>query len=90
MPHLREDMSFEVPKIKKGDTTAYIDGDCQSCGLCIVECPAKAIGFKTPLEDRGKNTLEAVFREKFIQGVKPLIINFIANIVHIMRMKSIP
>jgi len=67
---------FEVPKIKKGDTTAYIDGDCQSCGLCIVECPAKAISFKTPLEDRGKNTLDAVFQEKFIQGVKPLIINF--------------
>ncbi|MBU6390678.1 MAG: FAD-dependent oxidoreductase [Planctomycetes bacterium] len=67
---------FEVPKIKKGDTTAYIDGDCQSCGLCIVECPAKAISFKTPLEDRGKDTLEAVFQEKFIQGIKPLIVNF--------------
>lgn len=67
---------FEVPKIKKGDTTAYIDGDCQSCGLCIVECPAKAIGFKTPLEDRGKDALEAVFQEKFAQGVKPFIINF--------------
>ncbi len=67
---------FEVPKIKKGDTTAYIDGDCQSCGLCIVECPAKAISFKTPLEDRGKDALEAVFQEKFVQGVKPFIINF--------------
>ena len=67
---------FEVPKIKKGDTTAYVDGDCQSCGLCVVECPAKAIGFKTPLEDRGKDTLEAIFKDKYIQGVKPLIINF--------------
>ena len=67
---------FEVPKIKKGETTAYINGDCQSCGLCIVECPAKAISFKTPLEDRGKDTLEAVFQEKFVQDVKPLIINF--------------
>jgi coenzyme F420-reducing hydrogenase delta subunit/NAD-dependent dihydropyrimidine dehydrogenase PreA subunit len=67
---------FEVPKITKGDTTAYINGDCQSCGLCIVECPAKAIRFKTPLEDRGKDTLEAVFKDKYIQGIKPLIINF--------------
>ncbi|MEP9411332.1 MAG: FAD-dependent oxidoreductase [Candidatus Brocadia sp.] len=67
---------FEVPKIKRGDTTAYIDGDCQSCGLCIVECPAKAISFKTPLEDRGKDTLESAFQQKFIQDVKPLIINF--------------
>lgn len=67
---------FEVPEIKRGDTTAYIDGDCQSCGLCIVECPAKAISFKTPLEDCGRDALEAVFQEKFIPGVKPLIINF--------------
>lgn len=67
---------FEVPKIKKGDTTAYIDGDCQSCGLCIVECPAKAISFKTPYEDRGKDALEAVFQDKFIQDIKPRIINF--------------
>ena len=67
---------FEVPKIKRGETTAYIDGDCQSCGLCVVECPAKAISFKTPLEDRGKDTLEAIFKDKYIQGVKPLIINF--------------
>ncbi|MCF6159144.1 MAG: hydrogenase iron-sulfur subunit [wastewater metagenome] len=67
---------FEVPKIKKGNTTAYIDGDCQSCGLCVVECPAKAISFKTPLEDRGKDALEAVFQDVSIQGVKPLIINF--------------
>lgn len=67
---------FEVPKIAKGDTTAYIDGDCQSCGLCVVECPAKAISFKTPLEDCGKDALEAVFEEKFVQGIKPFIINF--------------
>lgn len=67
---------FEVPKINKGDTTAYIDGDCQSCGLCVVECPAKAIDFKTPLEDCGKDALEAVFQEESVRGVKPLIINF--------------
>ena len=28
------------------------------------------------MEDRGKDTLEAVFQEKFVQGIKPLIINF--------------
>ncbi len=67
---------FEVPKITRGDTTAYINGDCQSCGLCIVECPAKAIGFKTPQEDCGKDALEAVFKDKYIQGIKPFIVNF--------------
>ncbi|MBF8276680.1 MAG: hypothetical protein HW390_1753 [Candidatus Brocadiaceae bacterium] len=67
---------FDVPSIKRGSTTAYIDGDCQSCGLCIVECPAKAITFKTPYEDRGKDALEAVFKDKHIRGIKPLVINF--------------
>ncbi len=67
---------FEVPKVKRGETTAYIDGDCQSCGLCIVECPARAISFKTPFEDRGKDALKAVFQDKFIQSVKPFIVNF--------------
>jgi coenzyme F420-reducing hydrogenase delta subunit/NAD-dependent dihydropyrimidine dehydrogenase PreA subunit len=67
---------FKVPKIKKGDTTAYINGDCQSCGLCVVECPARAISFKTPLEDRGEDTLQAIFLDKSIRGIKPLIINF--------------
>jgi NADPH-dependent glutamate synthase beta subunit-like oxidoreductase/coenzyme F420-reducing hydrogenase delta subunit len=67
---------FEVPKIKKGETTAYIDGDCQSCGLCIVECPAKAISFKTPYEDRGIDTLQTIFKDKFTLSIKPIIINF--------------
>lgn len=67
---------FEVPKIKKGETTAYIDDDCQSCGLCIVECPAKAISFKTPYEDRGIDTLQTIFKDKFTLSIKPIIINF--------------
>ncbi|WKZ21837.1 MAG: FAD-dependent oxidoreductase [Candidatus Brocadiaceae baterium WH-1] len=67
---------FQVPKIEKGNTTASIGGDCQSCGLCIVECPARAITFKTSLEDMGKDTLKAVFRDASVRGVKPLIINF--------------
>ncbi|HHT9127138.1 MAG TPA: FAD-dependent oxidoreductase [Candidatus Wujingus californicus] len=67
---------FEVPKIKKAETTAYIDDDCQSCGLCIVECPAKAISFKTPYEDRGIDTLQTIFKDKFTLSIKPIIINF--------------
>ena len=45
--------------------------------VCVLwNAPQKAIGFKTPLEDRGKDTLEAIFKDEYIQGVKPLIINF--------------
>ncbi|MBM4054533.1 MAG: hydrogenase iron-sulfur subunit [Planctomycetes bacterium] len=67
---------FDVPEFRKGETTAYIGGDCQSCGLCIVECPAKAISFKTPLEDRGRERLKTLFAEKSIKNTKPLIVNF--------------
>ncbi|MDR4506702.1 MAG: FAD-dependent oxidoreductase [Candidatus Brocadiaceae bacterium] len=67
---------YEIPKIRKGDTTAYIDGDCQSCGLCIVECPAKAISFKTKLEDRGVDSLKALFQDASVKDMKPLIVNF--------------
>jgi len=42
--------------------------------MCIVECPAKAIEFKGPYEDMGKDQLQEVFKETKIS--EPLIINF--------------
>jgi len=65
---------FEIPKIKEGDNFAYIDNDCQSCGMCVVECPAKAIEFKGPYEDMGKDQLQEVFNKA--KTSEPLIINF--------------
>lgn len=67
---------FDVPEFRNGEITAYIGGDCQSCGLCIVECPAKAIRFKTPLEDSGRERLKALFQDVSVQKAKPLIVNF--------------
>ena len=65
---------FEIPKIKEDENFAYIDNDCQSCGMCVVECPAKAIEFKGPYEDMGKGLLDEVFNKA--KTSEPLIINF--------------
>ena len=65
---------FEIPKIKEDENFAYIDNDCQSCGMCVVECPAKAIEFKGPYEDMGKGQLDEVFNKA--KTSEPLIINF--------------
>lgn len=48
---------FEIPVIND-ENVAFIDGDCQSCGICVVECPAKAIEFKAPFEDQGEDELK--------------------------------
>ncbi|MFQ5714024.1 MAG: FAD-dependent oxidoreductase [Candidatus Scalinduaceae bacterium] len=65
---------FEIPKIQKEENFAFIDGDCQSCGICVVECPARAIEFKGPYEDFGKSQLDGIFNEA--KNIDPLIINF--------------
>ena len=65
---------FEIPKIQEDENFAYINGDCQSCGICVVECPAKAIEFKGAYEDFGKSQLDEIFERS--TSVAPLIINF--------------
>ena len=65
---------FDIPEIQKDENYAYINGDCQSCGICIVECPAKAIEFKGTYEDYGKSQLDEIFEGTTNAG--PLIINF--------------
>ncbi|ODS32224.1 MAG: NAD(P) oxidoreductase, FAD-containing subunit [Candidatus Scalindua rubra] len=65
---------FEIPKIEKEENFAFIDGDCQSCGICVVECPAKAIEFKGTYEDMGKTPLDGIFQGA--TNIAPLIINF--------------
>ncbi|MFQ5965896.1 MAG: FAD-dependent oxidoreductase [Candidatus Scalinduaceae bacterium] len=65
---------YEIPKIKGDENFAYINGDCQSCGICVVECPARAIEFKGPYEDFGKAQLDEIFNEA--KNIDPLIINF--------------
>lgn len=68
---------FEIPVINN-DNVAYINGDCQSCGICVVECPANAIGFKGPYEDQGEveltNAIEGLNGKK-----KPIIVHLFCH-----------
>ncbi|MDR4503604.1 MAG: FAD-dependent oxidoreductase [Candidatus Scalindua sp.] len=65
---------FEIPRIEKDENSAYIDGDCQSCGICVIECPARAIEFKGTYEDMGNSQLDEVFKEA--AGTGSIIVNF--------------
>ncbi|MCP5003921.1 MAG: FAD-dependent oxidoreductase, partial [Planctomycetes bacterium] len=83
---------FEIPTIEKDENTAYINGDCQSCGICVIECPARAIEFKGAYEDMGHSQLYEIFKEgsgtgpikktngagpiKKTNGADPVIVNF--------------
>lgn len=63
---------YDVPKIAVGDSVAYIGCDCQSCGICVVECPATAISFKAAYEDWGEEELESACKG----ATEPLLLNF--------------
>ncbi|GJQ57614.1 MAG: hypothetical protein SCALA701_04150 [Candidatus Scalindua sp.] len=65
---------YEIPKIGSDENFAYIDGDCQSCGICVIECPAKAIEFKGAYEDLGAAQLDEIFTETV--HADPTIVNF--------------
>lgn len=47
---------YEIPVINNGKAP-FINGDCQSCGICVVECPANAIEFSGQYEDQGEQEL---------------------------------
>ena len=49
---------YDVPELNRIDKKAAIGVDCQSCGICVVECPARAIVFRDRYEDQGRDSLE--------------------------------
>lgn len=69
---------FEIPVIND-DNVAYIDGDCQSCGICVVECPAKAISFKTTFEDQGEDELKLAISDATVSADKPIVVNLFCH-----------
>ena len=68
---------FEIPVIND-ENVAYISGDCQSCGICVVECPAKAIDFKGEYEDQGKDELTNAI-VNLEENNKPMIVNLFCH-----------
>ena len=40
---LRPDLPFQVPVIGEGGAAEIDPATCQGCGVCVAECPGKAI-----------------------------------------------
>ncbi|MFQ5957633.1 MAG: FAD-dependent oxidoreductase [Candidatus Brocadiales bacterium] len=48
---------YDVPELNRVEKTAKIGVDCQACGICVVECPARAITLMDRYEDQGESAL---------------------------------
>ena len=73
---------YDVPQIPLGGKRAEIGPDCQSCGVCAVECPANAISLRDRYEDMGEKTLESVMGQLSSRGVlqyAPTIVAFVCQ-----------
>ncbi len=69
---------YDIPVINE-DKVAYISGDCQSCGVCVVECPANAIEFKGAFEDQGEDELKNALKDSIKGNGKPVVVNLFCH-----------
>jgi NADPH-dependent glutamate synthase beta subunit-like oxidoreductase/coenzyme F420-reducing hydrogenase delta subunit len=69
---------YDIPRIPFGGRAAEISPDCQSCGVCVVECPANAISLRDKYEDMGERTLESVMD----RPVRPQVVAFLCQYDH--------
>jgi len=68
---------YHVPYVDDSGTVQIPEAQCQACGICIAECPAKAIVLRKPYDRRHiteelEHTLKSAAEAKF----KPFIIGF--------------
>jgi len=68
---------YHVPYLDAGGTIRIPPDQCQACGVCVVECPAKAIVLRKPYDRRHINEeLEHVLKAAAQSNVRPLIVGF--------------
>jgi formate dehydrogenase beta subunit len=68
---------YHVPYLDEGGTIQIPAGQCQACGICIAECPAKAIVLRKPYDRRHiDEELEHALKSAAESKSKPLIIGF--------------
>ncbi|MFQ5862246.1 MAG: FAD-dependent oxidoreductase [Candidatus Brocadiales bacterium] len=70
---------YDVPELNRVEKTAKIGADCQSCGICVVECPARAITIKDRYEDQGKGALEEAIRGFSSPELGPRVVVFLCQ-----------
>jgi formate dehydrogenase beta subunit len=68
---------YHVPYVDDAGTIQIPAEQCQACGICVAECPAKAIILRKPYDRRHiDEELEHALRAAAESKVKPLIVGF--------------
>jgi formate dehydrogenase beta subunit len=68
---------YHVPYLDDGGTIQIPADQCQACGICVTECPARAIVLRKPYNRRQiDEELEHVLKSAAESKSKPLIIGF--------------
>ncbi|GAG07366.1 unnamed protein product, partial [marine sediment metagenome] len=68
---------YHVPYLDASGTVQIPVEQCQACGICVVECPAKAIVLRKPYDRRHiTEELEHIIKSAAESKSKPLIIAF--------------
>ena len=68
---------YHVPYVDDSGTVQIPPEQCQACGVCVAECPAKAIILRKPFDRRSINEeLDHILKSKSEAKLMPLIIGF--------------
>lgn len=68
---------YDVPRLDANGNISIPADQCQACGICVMECPAKAIILRNPRELRQiTEELEHIFRSTAESESKPLVVGF--------------
>lgn len=68
---------YHVPYLDEGGAIQIPADQCQACGICVAECPAKAIVLRKPYDRRHiDEELEHALKSAAESKSKPLIIGF--------------
>jgi coenzyme F420-reducing hydrogenase delta subunit/Pyruvate/2-oxoacid:ferredoxin oxidoreductase delta subunit len=68
---------YHVPRLDSSGTISIPADQCQACGICVAECPAKAIILRKPFDRRQVNDeLGHTIKSAAESTNKPLIIGF--------------
>ena len=68
---------YHVPYLDASGTIQIPADQCQACGICVAECPARAIVLRKPYDRRHiSEELDHILRSAAEPKVKPLIIGF--------------
>ncbi len=68
---------YHVPYLDAGGTVHIPAEQCQACGICVAECPAKAIVLRKPYDRRHiTEELDHILKSAAESKFKPLIVAF--------------